>query len=116
MIKRVKGDSFTLLIKVNDNITDWKIRCEIYDCAKHKIELATLNSGGSDDQIFITDVVNGKFSVYIPSGLTTDFEDNAKIELEADTGAIVGGVSEILTIFQDEILFNNQKITWISPS
>jgi len=106
----VKGDSIELEITANVDITDWKIRCEIYDDCTNSIKLATSNSGGSDDQIEVTDATNGVFLVKVAKGETTDFKDQSFIEIERED---VDG--KILTIYQDTIQFKNERITWTSP-
>lgn len=116
MIERVKGDTLTLLIKAKEPITGWKFRAELKDCSGHSIKLATENSGGSDDQIIITDGANGRFSVYFPAGATTDFADTAELEIEAETDQLVGGEPEIITILQEQVVFDKQEIKWTEPS
>ena len=107
----VKGDSIDMEITANTDITGWKIRCEIYDDEGNSIKLATANTGGSDDQIEITDAVNGIFTISALKGLTTNFQDLAHIEIEREDSN-----EKILTIYQDDIQFNREKITWTSPS
>jgi len=63
--KLVKGDSFGLEGNLDVAITDWKIRCEIYDECGLCIKLATENTGGSDEQIKITDGTNGVFVINV---------------------------------------------------
>lgn len=106
----VKGDTIELEITANTDITDWKIRCEIYDNNGHSIKLATENSGGSDDEINITDASNGIFLITVPKNETTDFDDNSFIEIEREID------NKILTIYQDNIKFSPEKITWTEPS
>jgi len=107
----VKGDTMELEITANTDITGWKLRCEIYDDNGGSIQLATANSGGSDDQIEVTDASNGVFLVKVEAGLTTNFEDNAFIEIEREDAT-----TKILTIYQDTIKFDEEQITWSTPS
>ena len=106
----IKGDSIELEITANVDITGWKLRAEFYDDSANSVKLATSNSGGSDDQIEVTDASNGVFLVKVDAGDTTNFDDNAKIEIEREDS---GG--KILTIYQDDIEFGTEKITWSTP-
>lgn len=116
MISLKKGDSSTLEWTIDTSITGWKIRVEIWDDCKSSLKLATLNSGGSDDQVKITDASGGKFNVYIPKDATKNFADDAHIEIEVETTNTVAGEPEILTLIQADIKFLKQRITWTSPS
>jgi len=106
----IKGDSIELEITANTDITSWKLRCEIYDNEDNSIKLATANSGGSNDQIEVTDATDGVFLIKVAKALTTNFQDNAYIEIEREDAN-----EKILTIYQDEILFNKERITWTTP-
>lgn len=112
----IKGKSFTLQGTLNQDITDWKIRCEIYDSCGHSIKLATENSDGSDDQIQVTDLLTGTFIVKVEADTTTDFDNNANIEIEVETTTLVGTKNEKLSILSSEIKFKKGKINWESPS
>lgn len=115
----IKGDTIVLECSVQADISSWKIRAEIWDANTHKIRLATSNiTGGSDDQIEVTSTSaeQSEFLIKIASGETTDFNDNAKIEIEIDTGNVVAGQPEIKTIFKGDIDFNKERITWLLPS
>jgi len=105
----VKGDSIELEITTNIDISDWKIRCEIFDANGSSIKLATSNSGGSNAQIEIIDAINGVFLLKVLKGLTTNFNNSANIEIEREED------EKILTIYQDEIKFNSEKINWTAP-
>lgn len=110
-INVVLGDSINLEADLDQNITNWKIRCEIYDNCGHCIKLASLNSGGSDSQIEIFDSVNGIFIIHVLKNLTTNFEKKSFIEIEAETDG-----TEIFTIHQGNIIFSEEKITWETPT
>ena len=116
MLTVVKGDTINLEGTFSEDITDWKIRVELYDNSGHSIKLATANSGGSNDQIEVTDTSNGVFLIKVANDLTKDFDTNSFIEIEVDTGNIVAGENEILTVYQKDILFLDQQIDWITPS
>ena len=109
----VKGDSINWECDLNTNITDWKIRCEIWD-EGNCIKLATENSGGSDAEIEVTDATNGKFVLHVPKDETADFCNNeADIEIEVEN---TNDPTEIYTVLQDTLDFKNQKITWTDPT
>lgn len=110
--KLVKGDSFGLEGNLDVAITDWKIRCEIYDDVGQAIKLATENSGGSDDEIEITDGTNGIFVINVAKGLTDNFSDKGFIEIEVETNDIP---TKRYTIHQGEISFKKQRIDWETP-
>lgn len=114
MIYLVKGDTISLGYVIKESITNWKIRCEIYDNNGHNIKVATANSGGTGSgtvgHIIVLDEATGKFSIYVPPYHTTDFDtiSHMEIEMETDTG-------DIYTLLQDQITFNEQKIDWETP-
>jgi len=114
----VKGDSQQLSITVDDDITNWKIRAELFDDEGVSIKLATSNAGGSDDQIAKTAMAAGlsTFLIKVASGLTTNIADKAYLEIEVDTGSDVGGEDEIITILPKMTLeFTDEQITWTTP-
>jgi len=106
----VKGDTINLSANLNTDITDWKIRCEIHDDCPHSIKLATTNSGGSTDQIEVTDASAGEFTIKVAKSLTTCFADKSFIEIEIENVA-----EEIHTVYQGEIWFKSEKIDWTAP-
>ena len=106
-----KGDNINLEADFDEIITNWKIRCEIWDDSGNCIKLATLNSGGSDTQIEITDGVNGIFIIKVAKNLTTCFDDRSFIEIEMETDQ-----EEIHTPYQSEINFKKERITWTDPN
>jgi len=111
----VKGDTLLFECTIDDDITDWKIRAEVSDRCTHEIKLATSNVvGGSADQINVIEVTptSSKFLVQVPSGATDCFEDKSKFEIEVETPNTVGGEPEKVTVFQADINFKNQEITW----
>lgn len=107
----IKGDNIELEVTVNDDITNWKIRCEIYDEFSCSIQLATTNSGGDNNQIEITDAVNGIFIIKVGKNITTDFNTKSFIEIEREDDD-----AKVLTIYQDTIKFKEEKITWTIPT
>jgi len=110
--KMVKGDSFSLEGTFDTDITDWKIRCEVFDDSSHSIKIATANTGGSDDDIEITDAPNGVFVINIVKDLTDDFDDKSYIEIEVETDDTV---SKKFTPHKGTIEFEDQQIDWETP-
>jgi hypothetical protein len=109
------GDSITLEFTLDEDITGWKIRIEIWDNSNHSIKLATANvTGGADTQVKITDATNGKFEMYVPKGATTSMDKRCKMEIEVETTNTVGGSVEKVTIHKDEIIFDEEEIDWES--
>jgi hypothetical protein len=113
-----KGDTIQYQITIDDDITDWKIRAEIFDKAGASVKIATVNSGGSNDQIEKTAITatQSVFILKIPSGETTDMEDMVTLEIEIDTGETVNGQPEIYTIYREQISLVDEDITWTIPS
>ena len=108
----VKGDNISLEINANTDITGWKIRCEIFDNCGQSVQLATLNSGGADAQIEVTDATNGVFIIKTTKGQTSNFANDGFIEIERETAT-----GEVLTILpKTGISFIDEKINWESPS
>lgn len=103
----VKSDSIEFEGDLGENITNWKIRAEIY-CSSKSIKKATANvSGGADTQVLITDAINGKFSIYINAGETVDFNRESNIEIEVED---INGKK--WTVKQAKIEFLPEKINW----
>lgn len=115
---RSKGDTIQFRVTVDENVTNWKIRAEVFDKSGNSCKLATENSGGSDDQIekVITDPRYSIFVIYVPSGVTTQYDEDAEIEIEVDTGIVIGGEPEIITIYKGKLKLLKEQITWSTPS
>ena len=106
----VKSDTFNIKCQVNQSIFDWKIRAEIVDNSGHSIKLANTASGGSDLQIDIIDQVNGMFFIKVVKDLTTNFDDNVKIEVEIENNA-----GKVFTLWKYNFEFKNEELTWETP-
>lgn len=111
----VKGDTINLRCKLNEDITDWKIRSEVYDSCSNCIKLASVNAGGSVDQIERTDDINGEFIVHVAKDLTTCFADKGYIEIEVETNDTVSEKFTVLPGSNSEINFLKEEITWDTP-
>ena len=109
----VKGDTINLELSIGQDITNWKIRCEIYDTEGHSIKLASANSGGSSSQIEVTDATNGIFIIHVLKDATTLFCDKSSIEIEVETST--GEIFTPIIGEENTIQFRNQKISWTTP-
>jgi hypothetical protein len=109
-MKFIKGDTIELEITANTDITEWKIRCELYDNEGNSIKLATLNSGGGNSQIEVTDATNGVFIITVAKDLTDNFNNKSFIEIEREDAN-----EKVLTIYRNEIEFQDEQITWTTP-
>jgi hypothetical protein len=107
----IKGDTIELEITANTDITGWKIRAEFYDIDSSSVQLATVNAGGSDDQISIDTPLSGIFTITCPKGATSGFNNQGFLEIEREDST-----GKILTIFQSNIEFADEKITWSTPA
>jgi len=108
----IKGDSINFECKTGEDITNWKIRVELWDDVSAGVDIkkATANSGGSDAQIEIIDASNGVFIIKIDKGETTDIQNQANIEIEVETNE-----GAIYTVFKSIVKFNDEKIKWATP-
>lgn len=118
MGKLYKGSTIKIECTIGEDITNWKIRATIIDITGASVQIATANSGGSDDQIEKTSIgeTESKFMLKIPSGKTNNFSDKCILEIEIDTGDEVNEEDEIYTIYQDYIELIDKKIDWTTPT
>lgn len=111
-----KGKTIQIQSTIDENTSAWKIRAVLHDVSGHSIKLATANSGGSNNEIEKT--VEGAKSIFIikvPSGVTTDWDDKVTLEIEADTGEMVGGKPEIVPLYNDDFELEPTEINWTDP-
>ena len=108
-LKYYKGGSIDLEVYVYFDITNYKIRVDLFDRCQ-SIQIATSNSGGLDSQVLITDNTQGIFTIHFDKDLTTcfNFDSVIEIELEDADGNILGTRRIPVKMF-------NQKITWVVP-
>lgn len=112
-----KGDTVNFECQIDldsgQDISNWKIRCEIYDNCSNSIKLATANSGGSNSQIEVTDGLAGEFTIKISKASTKNFENKSFIEIEVENED-----EEVFTPVageENQIIFTPQRITWVTP-
>lgn len=118
IIKKIqgsKGDGLDIQIVLDQDITAWEIRCEVWDSTRPTnlfIQKGSANvSGGSDSEIEITGATSGTFIVHILSGETTNFTGDVNIEIQTtDT------LGKITTVFRDFLLLRDERITWTVAS
>jgi hypothetical protein len=110
-----KGDTINLECTLGENISDWKIRAELYDDCGNCLRYATANvTGGSSDEIEVTDAVNGVFIIHILKDQTKNFDKIGFLEIEVET---TNTPTEKFTIARGEdteIRFRKQRIEWNS--
>ena len=108
----IKGDTILFECKIGEDITNWKIRAELWDDVSAGVDIkkATANTGGSDAQIEITDATGGVFIIKILKGETTEIQDQANLEIEIETNE-----EALYTVFKSIVKFNNEKIKWTTP-
>ena len=111
---KFKGDAFDITINIPEDITNWKIRCEIYDDTTNRVQLATANSGGATSQIEVTEISStlSTFIIHVANDLTTDFDDKSHIEIQVETD---DSPSKIYTTMQADLELHDRKISWSEP-
>jgi hypothetical protein len=105
-----KGDNIDFRSRIEEPVINWKIRATIWDEDDNVIRKATANSGGTDDQIQVTDLSNGEFVVHILKGETAGFLDVAQIEIQVEPPT-----GEVYTLLKDTIVLTPRKIDWVAP-
>lgn len=104
-LSRGKSEEFEIATDVD--LTNYKIRVEIYD-TDTKIRKATSNiSGGGIDQIIVDPADNKKFNVFIQNGDTSAMNENAKLEIELESSD-----GKKLTSYEDDIRIKKTSINW----
>lgn len=105
----VKGDTIVMNCSLREDITDWKIRAEVYDDCTNSVELGNTEAGGT--AITVTDDTNGEFTITVAKDLTELFEDRFKIEIEAEKTD-----GTVFTVFRNVFYFQDRQIDWETPS
>lgn len=91
---------------IAEDISTWQIIAEFGDNTL-QIRKGTSNvTGGSDNQILITDGPGGKFEVYLDKNETSSFADVGYLEV----ASLVGSDKD--TLFFSNINFKDVKIDW----
>lgn len=88
--KIFRGNSITFECHVNIDLSNYKIRAELFDQYYRSIKLATSNDGGSDDEIEVIDEEDGTFKIYIAKDTTECFHllSFLEIDLEDEDGKV----------------------------
>jgi len=108
----IRGDTIYFEVKADEDITNWKIRAQLWDSGSVDIKKATANSGGADSQIEVTNATDGVFLIKIEKGETTSVLDEANLEIEVETN---DSPTKIYTVYRSIIKFTDEKITWSTP-
>ena len=108
-----RGKYSEISFVVAKDITDYKIRVEIYDGEGNSIELANTAAGGGDSQIEITATgATSYFTVKVAKNLTADFDlKHAYIEIEFEAEA-----DKPITAYQGSIRMRDAEIDWLTPT
>jgi len=104
----VRGDTLFIDVTVNVDLTNWKIRAEMYDNNNSVRKGSSNVVNGGIDQIDITDPPNGKFTIkFYPSETVLFNKANLEVELEDPDG-------NKYTIIQTKVYLKAERITWSS--
>jgi len=112
-IKEVKGDTIVLNVTVDGvDLSDYKIRCEIYNCG-NSIQLGNEAVVGSNADINSVAAESGMsaFQIIVPAALTTNFQHYGTLEIEVENTS-----GSIFTILQQRVTFLDENIDWNLPS
>lgn len=106
--KIYRSDSIDIDCQLNLNLSNYKIRAELFDQYHSNIYYATVNAGGSDTQIKVTNSTKGQFTIYIAKNTTTLFHLVSYLEIEIeDTNGKVQTVYFTAFKFNDNIYMRN---------
>lgn len=105
-----RGDNIVITGRINQVITGWKIKCELWDRGSGSIKKATSNvGGGGDDQILITNADEGRFNIFVEKDETSTFVGDVQIEIATvDTNDIE------TTVLNEYLSLIDKKIDWDS--
>jgi len=106
----VKGDAIDFYCNMEEDITGWAIRAELWDAEDRVIEKGNALAGGDATQIEVTNLITGEFLVHIEPGETIDFLDIANIEVEVEVNG------KKYTVLKDGISFRCKRIDWTTPN
>jgi len=105
-----KGDDVQFVCKVNTDLTDCELRAELWDDFSNYVRKATGNVPGGS-QIVITNAVEGRFTIYIERGDTTDFNRETKMQIKLTTSDY-----KEHTISEHALTLQDKKIDWTNLS
>jgi hypothetical protein len=108
-----QGDTIRQPFKINADITGFKIRAEFFDKDGNSVRMANVSSGGSVDEIIVTDAINGEFTVIIAKNLTDGFDNKCWLEVEIED---TSSPTNLYTVFKGEYDVKKQQLTWTTPS
>ena len=105
--KIYRGDSLDIDGKVDIDISNYIIRCEIFDYYGRFLKLRTPLVSGIDPQIEITDDENGEFVIHITKNTTDYFGLTSQIEIELED---ING--KVVTTYSGILKFYERRINW----
>lgn len=103
----IEGDSFSFTLTVDQDLTDYKARCVIFDKEGNEINLNTENDGGSDSEILISASSESTITVTVAKSLTDSFNKKIYIEVQIENSA----GSLVRTIYRDRIKLSQSKLS-----
>jgi hypothetical protein len=107
-----RGESIEIDCKLNVDLTDYKIRAELYDQFYASLRFATDNTGGADAQIEVTDEDKGEFTIHVLKNTTNIFHLISYIEIEIEDSH---GVMQTVYFGLIKFLNDFRPIKWITP-
>lgn len=105
-----KGDAIDVDIALDQDITGWEIRAEMWDSQSTVVRVRKANAavtGGGASQIEITDAANGAFQVHFATDETSTMQGDVKLEIE-----VVNASSKKFTVYSGYVQMDNERITW----
>jgi len=109
--KFYQGDTLSFPFVVRDtDITGWTLRAQFTDADGNYTKMATSDvTGGSDDEIEITDAESGEFTVTVAKDETDNFCHDCYLEVERE---LASGV--VKTIAKKYIYLEYEDVDWTS--
>lgn len=110
-LQLTEGDTEDIFFDINTDISTWDFSVLIWDNSspENSVSKQTAGlSGGSVDEIEITDGPNGLFTLKIEAGDTVGLDGDIRMEVQ---GITADSIPKKYTIYKDFIKFRKQKIT-----
>ena len=113
-----QGDSDDWSFSINQDISLWDIRAELFTNLVDVPPSGTIQSrryasvgvsGGSNSEISF-DFSAQEFTIHVADGDTSDFHGDVQLEIEINTNT--SGNNQVKTIYKDFIRFNTTQINW----
>ena len=104
------GDAWEFQATINEDITDWKIGAELYTSTLSIRKASSNVAGGDISQIFVSNPVQGEFSLFFQTGETEIFSGPGDPMLEIEVEEY--GSGDKFTIFSASVSINPGQINW----